>query len=55
MLGIGTEPMSWAGVLAGISLLDGLLLAGLAGWPWLGCGVAGAALTWLAQRYVRGD
>ena len=42
-------------MLAGISLLDGLLLAGLAGWPWLGCGVAGAALTWLAQRYVRGD
>jgi len=42
-------------LLAGISLLDGLVMAALIAFPWLLAGVAGALLTWAGQRYVRGD
>jgi 4-hydroxybenzoate polyprenyltransferase len=42
-------------MLAGISLLDGIVLAILFAFPWLLAGVAGALLTWAGQRYVRGD
>jgi 4-hydroxybenzoate polyprenyltransferase len=42
-------------MLAGISLLDGLMMAILFSFPWLMAGVAGAFLTWIGQRYVRGD
>ncbi len=42
-------------MLAGIALLDGILLALLASPAWLLAGVLGAALTWAGQRYVRGD
>ncbi len=42
-------------MLAGISLLDGILMAVLFAFPWLLAGVAGALLTWAGQRYVRGD
>ena len=46
-------PIPW--LLAGISLVDGILLALLASPPWLLAGVAGAVLTRLAQTRVRGD
>lgn len=42
-------------MLAGISLLDGVVLAILVSFPWLLAGAAGALLTWAGQRYVRGD
>jgi 4-hydroxybenzoate polyprenyltransferase len=42
-------------MLAGISLLDGVLLAVLISIPWLLAGAAGALATWSGQRYVRGD
>jgi 4-hydroxybenzoate polyprenyltransferase len=42
-------------MLAGIALLDGILLALLASPVWLIAGVMGAGLTWAGQRYVRGD
>lgn len=42
-------------LIAGIALVDGLLLAVLVSPPWLLAGVLGAWLTWLGQRYVRGD
>ena len=42
-------------MLAGISLLDGLVLALLLAFPWLFAGMAGAVLTWAGQRHVRGD
>jgi len=42
-------------MLAGISLLDGMMMAVLFSFPWLLAGVVGAALTWAGQRYVRGD
>jgi len=42
-------------MLAGISLLDGIVLAILVSFPWLLAGAAGALLTWAGQRYVRGD
>ena len=42
-------------MLAGISLLDGLMMALLYAAPWLLAGIAGALLTWAGQRYVRGD
>ena len=42
-------------MLAGIALVDGILLAFLVAIPWLLAGLAGALLTWAGQRYVRGD
>lgn len=42
-------------MLAGIALLDGVLLAILVSPAWLAAGVAGSLLTWAGQRYVRGD
>lgn len=42
-------------MLAGISLLDGLILAVLVAPPWLLAGIGGAFLTRLGQRHVRGD
>jgi len=42
-------------MLAGISLLDGIVLALLFAFPWLLAGMAGALLTWAGQRHVRGD
>jgi 4-hydroxybenzoate polyprenyltransferase len=42
-------------MLAGISLLDGIVLAILFSFPWLLAGVAGSLLTWAGQRHVRGD
>jgi 4-hydroxybenzoate polyprenyltransferase len=42
-------------MLAGIALLDGLILAVLVSLPWLLAGIAGALATWFGQRYVRGD
>jgi 4-hydroxybenzoate polyprenyltransferase len=42
-------------MLAGISLVDGLVVAVLRSVVWLGAGVAGALLTWGGQRYFRGD
>ena len=42
-------------MLAGISLLDGIVMAFFLSPPWLAAGVAGAMLTWAGQRYVRGD
>lgn len=46
-------PIPW--MLAGISLLDGLVLAVLASPLWLLAGLAGAAATRLLQTQVRGD
>jgi 4-hydroxybenzoate polyprenyltransferase len=42
-------------MLAGISLLDGVLLAVLVSPVWLVAGAAGFFLTIMGQRYVRGD
>jgi 4-hydroxybenzoate polyprenyltransferase len=42
-------------MLAGISLLDGLVMALSVSFPWLWAGVAGALLTWAGQRQIRGD
>jgi len=42
-------------MLAGISLLDGILMAVLVSFPWLLAGLAGSLLTWAGQRHVRGD
>ena len=42
-------------MLAGISLLDGLMMAVAAHPLWLLAGIGGAALTHLGQRYFRGD
>jgi len=51
--GARVPPIPW--LLAGISLVDGLVLAIAAHPAWLLAGVAGAALTRLAQTRVRGD
>lgn len=42
-------------LIAGISLVDGLLMAALVAPGWLAAGLAGAGLTWAGQRHVRGD
>ena len=42
-------------MIAGISMVDGLLMAVFASPYWLTAGVAGALATRLVQRYVRGD
>lgn len=42
-------------MLAGIALLDGIVLATLVSLPWLLAGLFGAALTWTGQRFIRGD
>ncbi len=42
-------------MLAGISLVDGLVMAILVSPAWLAAGVAGALLTGAGQRWVRGD
>lgn len=42
-------------LIAGIALVDGLLLAVLVAPAWFAAGVVGALLTWVGQRYVRGD
>jgi 4-hydroxybenzoate polyprenyltransferase len=42
-------------LLAGISLVDGLLLAGLVAPIWLLAGILGAGLTRVGQRWFRGD
>lgn len=42
-------------LLAGISLIDGIVLALFVGPVWLMAGVAGFLLTLAGQRYVRGD
>ena len=46
-------PIPW--LLAGVSLVDGAVLALLANPAWFAAGVLGAALTRLAQTQVRGD
>lgn len=42
-------------MIAGISLVDGIVMASLVSPPWLVAGMAGMLLTWVGQRYVRGD
>lgn len=42
-------------MLAGISLLDGVVMAIFVSPLWLAAGAAGTLLTWAAQRFVRGD
>jgi 4-hydroxybenzoate polyprenyltransferase len=42
-------------MLAGISLMDGVLMAVLVSPVWLAAGIAGTILTWYGQRFVRGD
>ena len=42
-------------MLAGISLVDGVVIASLVSFPWVFAGIAGALLTWAGQRFVRGD
>lgn len=42
-------------MIAGISLLDGIVMAVLASFLWLLPGIMGAFLTFAGQRYVRGD
>lgn len=42
-------------MLAGISLLDGVIMMLLISFPWMAVGIAGALITWTSQRYVRGD
>lgn len=42
-------------MLAGIALLDGVVMAVFVSLAWLAAGVAGMLLTWAGQRYVRGD
>ncbi|MBI5443221.1 MAG: UbiA family prenyltransferase [Deltaproteobacteria bacterium] len=42
-------------LIAGISLLDGLLMALAANPLWFVAGLAGACLTWSANRWIRGD
>jgi len=42
-------------MLAGISLLDGIVLAALVSIYWLAAGVAASLLTWAGQRCFRGD
>ena len=42
-------------MIAGISLVDGIVMASLVSPPWLIAGMAGALLTWAGQRFVRGD
>jgi 4-hydroxybenzoate polyprenyltransferase len=42
-------------MLAGISLLDGVLMALFVSPAWLIAGIAGTVLTWYGQRFVRGD
>ena len=42
-------------MIAGFSLVDGLLLAVLVSPGWFFAGIAGAVLTLLGQRFVRGD
>lgn len=42
-------------MLAGIALLDGVVMAILVAPPWLAAGVAAALMTWVGQRFVRGD
>ena len=42
-------------MLSAISLLDGLVMAAFVSSAWLVAGLAGALLTRLGQRYVRGD
>jgi 4-hydroxybenzoate polyprenyltransferase len=55
-LGRGASPFPLIPLLlAGISLLDGVLLAFLVQPQWLAAGVAGFLLTLAGQRYVRGD
>jgi 4-hydroxybenzoate polyprenyltransferase len=46
-------PVPW--LIAAMPLVDGALLALLAGPGWLAAGVAGSALTRFGQRHVRGD
>jgi len=42
-------------MIAGISLLDGVLMAVLVSPAWLIAGIAGTLLTGYGQRFVRGD
>lgn len=42
-------------MLAGIALLDGVVMAIFISPIWLAAGLAGALLTWAGQRFVRGD
>ena len=42
-------------MIAGISLLDGIVLAVVVSPAWLAAGLAGAVFTLLGQKYVRGD
>lgn len=42
-------------MIAGISMLDGFLMAVMVAPAWLLAGLAGSALTWWANRWVRGD
>ena len=51
--GAKVPPIPW--LLAGVSLVDGVVLAILAAPAWLLAGVAGAATTRLLQTQVRGD
>jgi 4-hydroxybenzoate polyprenyltransferase len=42
-------------LLAGISLLDGVLMSLFVSPAWMIAGIAGTILTWYGQRFVRGD
>jgi hypothetical protein len=41
--------------IAAMSLTDGAVLAWLVHPGWLAAGATAAALTWIGQRFVRGD
>jgi 4-hydroxybenzoate polyprenyltransferase len=42
-------------MIAGISLLDGILMASFASPAWIAAGIAGSGLTLFSQKFVRGD
>jgi 4-hydroxybenzoate polyprenyltransferase len=42
-------------MIAGISLLDGIVMAVIAAPAWLAAGVGGSLMALAGQRYVRGD
>ena len=42
-------------MLAGISLVDGIVMATLVSLPWLAAGMVGMGLTWTGQQAIRGD
>jgi len=42
-------------LLAGISVVDGVMMAAFASWSWFFAGLAGGVLTLMGQKYVKGD